>query len=480
MYYRLKEPYAFRGWKKLPYAIRAEQGEEMQLMPSFFGREDFHYLLYLNGEEHVDSESLPESARAIIDKLIEKGMAEVSETPLPPLEPWQRYKVYPSALIEKVHWAVTGKCNMCCRHCLVSAPDHHQPQLPLEDLRHIADEIAACGVRNIDITGGEPLVRDDFAELVRIVSERDLVIRVMFTNGSLLDEQILKTLEEYGQKPIFQISFDGLEHHDWLRGVPGSEEKTAAAFRLLSEHGYNVAAAMMIHRGNKDSLMDTANYLASLGVRALRTNAPQELGIWRQYSEEYALSEEEIWEVYKDFIPRYFEAGMPIDVDLDGYFSCRKGSTDYRVQFGEHNVTADDIGDVFYCGAMHSGMHIRPDGRVVPCMGLSDSVWGDRMPSVLEDHLWDISIDPRFRDLADTKVSALLEKNPECRDCEHLRSCTGGCLVQDMSEDGDYLIPDHRVCWFFKHIGVDAVKEVADAAIKKYCPELSAVDKTGK
>ena len=101
---------------------------------------------------------------------------------------------------------------------------------------------------------------------------------------------------------------------------------------------------------------------------------------------------------------------MPIDVDLDGYFSCRKGSTDYRVQFGEHNVTADDIGDVFYCGAMHSGMHIRPDGRVVPCMGLSDSVWGDRMPSVLEDHLWDISIDPRFRDLADTKVSALLEK----------------------------------------------------------------------
>lgn len=67
--------------------------------PSFFRYEDYQYLLYMNGEENVDPESLPESTRAIIDQMIEKGAAETSETPLPPIEPWQRYKVYPSALI---------------------------------------------------------------------------------------------------------------------------------------------------------------------------------------------------------------------------------------------------------------------------------------------------------------------------------------------------------------------------------------------
>ena len=479
MYYKLKEPYAFRGWKKLPHAIRAEHGDRVLMPPSFFRYEDYQYLLSMNGVENVDLESLPDSARAIIDQMIEKGAVETSETPLPPIEPWQRYKVYPSTLIRKVHWAITGKCNMCCRHCLVSAPDNHQPQLPLEDLRHIADEIAACGVKMVDITGGEPLVRDDFAELVKIICDRDLSIRVMFTNGSLLDEKILRTLEEHGQKPVFQISFDGLGHHDWLRGVPGAEDKAIEAFKLLSKHGFEVSAAMMMHRGNKDSLMDTAKYLASLGVQELRISAPQDLGIWRQYSEEYALNVEEIWEIYKDFIPRYFEAGMPIDITLGGYFSCRKGRTDYTVPYGKHTVSTDKWDEVFYCEAMHGNMHIRPDGRVVPCMGLSDTVWGDRMPSVLEEHLCDISLEPCYRDLADTKVSALIEKNPECRDCEYLRICTGGCLVQDMSEDGDYLIPDQRVCWFFKHIGVDAVKEVADAAISRYCPEVSA-DKTGK
>jgi radical SAM protein with 4Fe4S-binding SPASM domain len=90
------------------------------------------------------------------------------------------------------------------------------------------------------------------------------------------------------------------------------------------------------------------------------------------------------------------------------------------------------------------------------------------MPSVLEEHLWDITLEPCFRELADTKLSALLEKNPECRECEHLKKCYGGCLVQDMSEDGDYLIPDHRTCWFFKNIGDDGVRNIADEAISLF------------
>ena len=69
-------------------------------------------------------------------------------------------------------------------------------------------------------------------------------------------------------------------------------------------------------------------------------------------------------------------------------------------------------------------------------------------------------MDPRYRDVADTKLSDLMEKNPECRECEHWRECTGGCLVTDISEDGDYLIPDHRICWFFKNIGADSVRKV--------------------
>jgi hypothetical protein len=35
MYYRLKAPWAFRGWKKLPYAIQAQYGEDKHERPLF-------------------------------------------------------------------------------------------------------------------------------------------------------------------------------------------------------------------------------------------------------------------------------------------------------------------------------------------------------------------------------------------------------------------------------------------------------------
>lgn len=60
MYYRLKEPYAFRGWKKLPYAICALKGPKMFERPFFFGKEIFLDMLYFNGQENVDPDSFSE------------------------------------------------------------------------------------------------------------------------------------------------------------------------------------------------------------------------------------------------------------------------------------------------------------------------------------------------------------------------------------------------------------------------------------
>jgi radical SAM protein with 4Fe4S-binding SPASM domain len=468
MYYKLKPPYSFRGWKSLPYAIRAEYGKEMFGQPYFFGKEQFMDLLRCNGTEDVDISAFSGRTQLDIKEMLKKGMLEASESPMGALELWQIYRVYPARFMKGVHWAITGMCNMRCRHCLVSAPDHHQTQLSLNDLIHVADEIARCGIKVIDVTGGEPLMRKDFAEFCRILSERDLHIRVLFTNASLLNEEVLDMLRENGQMPNFQLSFDGLGHHDWLRGVPGSEIQADAAFRLLHKHEIPAMAAMMLHRENKDCLRDTVNYLSSMGVRNLGLNAPQNLGAWKQYSAKYALTQDEVWEVYREYIPHYFEDGMPIDIDLDGYFSCKKGSTDYKVNYVHHADPDSDWTDIPYCESMRYHIHIRPDGRVAPCMGFSDSVLGDCFPSVLDEHLGDITLGGYYYDVVETKLSDVLARNPECRDCEHWPECTAGCMVECMSDDGDYLIPDTRICHFHKHIGEAAVRDVADRAIEQY------------
>lgn len=465
MYYRLKEPWAFRGWSRLPFAICAEGGPDALKRPRFFGKELFQDLLQCNGAQQVDPSSCSEAFARALEEMVARGSLEASETPLPPLASWQRYRVYPSPYRESAHWAITGNCNFNCRHCLVSAPHHHQSQLPLQDCLHVVDEIARSGIKRVDLTGGEPFVRSDWREIVKALTERGITVGVIFTNASLLDDSVLDALTEYHQHPIIQISFDGKGHHDWLRGIPGAEERADAAFRLLSRRGFSVTTSMCIHQENRDSFEDTVDYLVSVGVGTLKVNAPQVLGIWQQTSQDYALTEEEVWETYRAYIPRYFAAGMPINLDLDGYFHCGRGETAYTVPY-HHDTKADtDWSKVPYCETMRYNIHIRPDGRVAPCMGFSDTVHGDRFPSLLDTRLGDILTRSYYTEVADTRLSAVLAHNPQCRSCEHWLHCNAGCMVQDISADGDYLIPDQRICYFHKHIGAAAVREVADAAI---------------
>lgn len=465
MYYRLKEPYAFRGYKKLPYAIRAEYGKNMFQKPYFFGKEEFLDLLYCNGTEDVNLEELSPKAQRVIQEFAAHEVIESSDEPMKPLQSWQRYHVYPSKYIESAHWSITGKCNFRCRHCLVSAPNSHHPELPLEDCMKIIDQMAQCGIHQVDITGGEPFVRRDYEEIFKALSKRGIFIRTIFTNASLLDDKVLDTLEKYGHHPGFQLSFDGLGHHDWLRGVEGAEQQADAAFRLLQKRGYKTSAAMCIHKGNKDSLRDTANYLASLGVETLRLNAPQELGLWKTYAEEYALSQDETWQVYKEYIPQYFEDHMPISIQLDGYFYCEKGSTKYRILYVHHVPENADWSKCSYCESMQYNIYISPEGRLLPCMGFSDTVLGDQFPSILEHPLGEMTLDSFYADTVRTRISDLLENDSECKECPHLSKCCGGCMLQDMTEEGDYKVRDQRICHFFKKIGEEEVREVADAAI---------------
>ncbi len=43
----------------------------------------------------------------------------------------------------------------------------------------------------------------------------------------------------------------------------------------------------------------------------------------------------------------------------------------------------------------------------------------------------------------------------------------GGCMLNGIGDDRDYLIPDPLICWFHKNVGEKAVRDVADAALER-------------
>ncbi|MBE5906568.1 MAG: radical SAM protein [Lachnospiraceae bacterium] len=464
MYYRLNKDYGFRGWKNLPFAIQKVRGRDISIF--FFRKEEFRYLIKCNGLETLDPADLPEEIYQVIKKLVELKVVCESENSMERLLSYQRYAKYEARYIESVQWAITGKCNFSCRHCEVSAPGYAVPELTLERAKYIIDEIAACGIRNIQITGGEPLIRKDLEEIISYIHEKNLLVTKLYTNGALLDERILTLFERYEMKPKVQISFDGIGYHDWLRGVLGAEDKALKAFSLLKERGYSASAAMMIHRKNKESLLNTVELLSDAGVSELGVNAPKVIGVWKEYAEEYALTEDEVWQVYKDFLPKYYKEKIPILISLDGYFAGRGDSTEYWIPYLKSWEDDYDFSQMLCCKSVYKKLHINSVGKVFPCMSFACyDVIAERMPSIFTEGLTEITWHSACSRLVNYKVLDYLKDNQECMDCKYQKSCRGGCYAQNVSDTGQPGI-DKRTCYFFKNIGEEAVRSLVKEAMR--------------
>lgn len=478
MYYKLNEKYAFRGWDRLPFAIRVMQGDTTLGRPLFMDKKAFMIALRCNGVEDVDYDALDEQEKRAIDELLRSGLISSSEEPMGSLASYQRYHVYKGTYLESIHWSITGACNYRCRHCLVSTPRAKHTELPLEDLVKIADQIAECGIRQVDLTGGEPLVRKDFMDLVRELSKRRIAIRTIFTNTKLLTGELLDELLEAGQRPGFQISYDGWGTHDWLRNVKGAEDEAKAACELFKERGIGYGVAACVHKGNKGALRPLWRYLADHGCISLNVNSPQELGDWSSYAEEYAYSQEELWEEYQQVIRDWYEDGMPIDLNLDGFFNGKKGQLAWRVMYASHVDESREIGKIPYCESVRHGGHVSAEGRIMPCMGFADTALADSFPCLIDGDitLGEASSNPEstYFKVQRTTVGDMINdaaENPECADCEHLRNCLGGCMLEGTTPEGNHLHRDERACWFFKNVGEEGVRAVCEKAIADFIPD---------
>ena len=95
MYYKLAEPFAFRGFKLLPYAVRAERGEHVDDEPIFFDKPTFLELLHCDGEHDICD--LSDDVREVFDDMINAGVLIKSDNPLEPPKSYQRYKIFRAA-----------------------------------------------------------------------------------------------------------------------------------------------------------------------------------------------------------------------------------------------------------------------------------------------------------------------------------------------------------------------------------------------
>lgn len=88
------------------------------------------------------------------------------------------------------------KCNLRCSYCDTkwANTDHAQAEMMTE--QEIADYIKASGVKNVTLTGGEPLLRENMEELISLLGESGFAVEIE-TNGSI-------PLKNYGEMTAVQ------------------------------------------------------------------------------------------------------------------------------------------------------------------------------------------------------------------------------------------------------------------------------------
>ena len=133
-----------------------------------------------------------------------------------------------------VNWELTLACNLNCRHCGSSAGKKRPDELTTDEALAICDQLPALLVQEVDLIGGEPLLRRDWPLIARRLTSSGITTKVV-TNGLLLGPAMLQKMKEAGIAGI-GISLDGLEKtHDTLRSYPGLFHQIMNGIHLLQE-----------------------------------------------------------------------------------------------------------------------------------------------------------------------------------------------------------------------------------------------------
>ena len=168
-----------------------------------------------------------------------------------------------------VAWNLTRRCNLECAHCYISAGPRESATAELDTAAclAVADQILAVNPAPLLIlSGGEPLLRDDLAEIARHASARGATV-VVGTNGTLLTDQRIAALQEAGVRGV-AVSVDSLRprYHDNFRHGKGSLAETQTSLALLRARRLDFIIQTTVTKGNRAELARLVEWSAGQGA----------------------------------------------------------------------------------------------------------------------------------------------------------------------------------------------------------------------
>jgi MoaA/NifB/PqqE/SkfB family radical SAM enzyme/protein-L-isoaspartate O-methyltransferase len=175
--------------------------------------------------------------------------------------------------------AVTNRCPFNCWHCYNAG--RSQVDTPLAALKNLAGELQDLGAVMVTLTGGEPLQRDDLAEIARAFDARSCL--VLGTTGAGLTPERARELRNSGVFAVgISLDSDLETEHDRLRGRTGAFRTALKALQVARENGLypyvvSVATREFLQRPRFLPFLRFAASVGALEVHLLEPSATGKL-----------------------------------------------------------------------------------------------------------------------------------------------------------------------------------------------------------
>ncbi len=302
--------------------------------------------------------------------------------------------VYISPSLRYLELQLTKKCNLRCKHCYLGRAENIE--LPLEKAIEIVRDFEYMQGLKLLVSGGEPLLYSKFYEFNEFLKEIK-VRRVLITNGITLSK-INSELLNFDE---VQVSVDGMEKsHDKLRGE-GAFQRTMAGIERVRKTNRNmdISIATMITAYNLNEFEVMQKLFKKLKVKSWGIDMPCVSGYLKENP---------------DIIPPVEVAAKLMKYAYGGGYHGSNGA--------------------FVCG--NHLLTVSPDGNVAKCGFYLDKPYGNIFREPLSV-IWKRALHIPVSEIK------------ECRNCEFINACLGGCRFRADSPDGR----DRVMCYFYNKMG---------------------------
>lgn len=324
---------------------------------------------------------------------------------------------------------LTARCNLRCKMCYIRL-DPQQIQLLGKELTakewiELGKEAAAAGTLHLLITGGEPLLRDDFEEIYTALNQMGFIISLN-TNATLVNERYLKLFQKY---PLTSVNVTlygaSAETYGIVCGNADGFEKAIKGLEML-------ASTSSVLEVRTTFIKDNLNELSAVHSIAKRFSNRFAINPYVFDSVRGAVSDakkcrldpHEIFDLSKSHAQFYNDINNVVD----------PSHHDQKTKSVNRDFMHDLPPKILTCLGAKSIYWIAWDGKMLPCGSFSypytlpleegfQQAW-DRLPGLFEDIV-------------------LPEK---CRTCEYANGACANCPAMLQSETGSFHEVSDYIC----------------------------------